>query len=41
MKYGCSPVIICESAGTQSEDAAAMRDIFREAADQWKGEDVP
>ena len=41
LKYGCSPVIICESAGTQSEDAAAMRDIFREAADQWKGEDVP
>ncbi|MEG0753217.1 MAG: TIM barrel protein, partial [Angelakisella sp.] len=28
VKYGCTPVIICESAGTQSEDAAAMRDIY-------------
>ena len=35
--YGCSPVIICESAGTQSEDAAAMRDSYRAAAGR-KGE---
>lgn len=28
LKYGCNPVIICESAGTQSEDAAAMRDRY-------------
>ena len=35
--YGCSPVIICESAGTQSEDAAAMRDCYRAAAGR-KGE---
>ena len=34
LKYGCSPVIICESAGTQSEDAAAMRDIYRAAAEE-------
>jgi len=26
----CEPVFICESAGTQAEDAAAMRDIYRE-----------
>ncbi len=32
LRYGCTPVIICESAGTQSEDAAAMRDIYRAAA---------
>lgn len=31
LKYGCEPVIICESAGTQSEDAAAMRDCYRAA----------
>ncbi len=37
LKYGCSPVIICESAGTQSEDAAAMRDSYRAAAGR-KGE---
>ncbi len=34
LKYGCTPVIICESAGTQSEDAAAMRDIYRAAAEE-------
>lgn len=38
--YGCSPVIICESAGTQSEDAAAMRDSYRAAAGR-KGEAQP
>ena len=32
LRYGCTPVIICESTGTQSEDAAAMRDIYRAAA---------
>ncbi len=32
LRYGCTPVIICESAGTQSEDAAAMQDIYRAAA---------
>lgn len=28
-KYGCEPMFICESAGTQAEDAGAMRDIYR------------
>lgn len=28
LKYGCSPVIICESDGTQAEDAKAMFDIY-------------
>ena len=32
LRYGCTPVIICESAGTQSEDAAAMREFYRAAA---------
>ena len=27
-KYGCSPTFICESDGTQSEDAAAMRKYY-------------
>ena len=27
-KYGCSPTIICESAGTQAEDAKAMKDYY-------------
>ena len=36
-KYGCSPVIICESAGTQAEDAAAMRDIYRSVAKNTGG----
>ena len=31
-RRGWSPTFICESAGTQSEDAAAMRDIYRAAA---------
>ena len=31
VKYDCSPVIICESAGTQSEDAAAMQEMYRQA----------
>ncbi|MEG2074308.1 MAG: TIM barrel protein [Angelakisella sp.] len=28
VKYDCTPVIICESAGTQSEDAATMKEIY-------------
>lgn len=28
LKYDCSPVIICESDGTQAEDAKAMLDIY-------------
>ncbi len=28
LRYGCSPVIICESAGTQAEDAAAMKTMY-------------
>lgn len=32
VEKGCSPVFICESAGTQAEDAVAMRDIYRLAA---------
>lgn len=39
LKYGCTPVVICESAGTQSEDAAAMRDVFQ-AAEKRKGEEA-
>lgn len=27
-KYDCSPTIICESAGTQAEDARAMKDYY-------------
>lgn len=27
-KYGCSPVFICESAGTQAEDAKCMKDYY-------------
>lgn len=27
-KYGCSPVFICESAGTQAEDAKTMKDYY-------------
>ena len=28
LKYNCSPVIICESDGTQAEDAKAMLDVY-------------
>lgn len=31
-KYGCSPTFICESAGTQAEDALAMRKYYEEIA---------
>ena len=27
-KYGCNPVFICESAGTQAEDAKTMKDYY-------------
>ena len=27
-KYGCDPVFICESAGTQAEDARQMKDYY-------------
>lgn len=27
-KYGCNPIFICESAGTQAEDAKAMKDYY-------------
>lgn len=27
-KYNCSPIFICESAGTQAEDAKAMKDYY-------------
>lgn len=29
VKYGCSPVFICESAGTQAEDAKTMKDYYK------------
>ena len=28
VKKGCTPTIICESAGTQAEDAAAMKELY-------------
>lgn len=31
-KYGCSPTVICESAGTQAEDARTMKDYYRRIA---------
>lgn len=33
LKYDCHPTIICESAGTQAEDAAAMQNIYRTIAE--------
>lgn len=27
-KYGCSPIFVCESAGTQAEDAKQMKDYY-------------
>lgn len=29
-KYGCSPIFICESAGTQAEDAASMKKYYEQ-----------
>ncbi len=34
VKKGCSPVFICESAGTQSEDAAMMQEIYRRIGEE-------
>lgn len=34
-KRRCSPVIICESAGTQAEDAAAMKQLLDNAVKQY------
>lgn len=34
IKYGCTPVIICESAGTQAEDAVTMRDMYLATCEQ-------
>lgn len=28
VKYGCSPIFVCESAGTQAEDAKKMKDYY-------------
>lgn len=32
LKYGCSPVFICESAGTQPEDAKQMKECYYDLA---------
>lgn len=37
-KRGYSPVIICESAGTQAEDARAMKEDYCAALENMKGE---
>ena len=34
VRKGCSPTIICESAGTQAEDAAAMKRIYQQAREK-------
>ena len=34
LRYDCSPVIICESAGTQAEDAAAMKQYYHSLMEQ-------
>ena len=34
VRKGCSPTIICESAGTQAEDAAAMKRMYQEAKEK-------
>ena len=31
LKKGCTPTIICESAGTQAEDAAKMKELYQAA----------
>ena len=36
VKYDCEPTIICESAGTQAEDAVVMRDLYNQAAERKK-----
>ena len=34
VRKGCSPTIICESAGTQAEDAAAMKRMYQQAKEK-------
>ena len=34
VKYDCHPTVICESAGTQAEDAATMRDLYLQAVER-------
>lgn len=36
LKYNCSPTIICESAGTQAEDAKTMLDIYNYKREETK-----
>ena len=36
VKYDSRPTIICESAGTPAEDAATMRDLYKEAEERKK-----
>lgn len=37
LHYDCEPVIICESAGTQAEDAARMQAIYLEMKQHLPG----
>ena len=37
-RKGCSPTIICESAGTQAEDAKIMKDIYLAALQRHEKE---
>ena len=34
VRKGCSPTVICESAGTQAEDAAAMKRMYQQAKEK-------
>lgn len=36
LQYNCSPTIICESAGTQAEDAKTMLDIYNSKREEMK-----
>ena len=36
LKKNCSPTIICESAGTQAEDAKAMKDYYNKLKSEVK-----
>ncbi|MDR3644681.1 MAG: TIM barrel protein [Clostridia bacterium] len=38
VRYGCHPVFICESAGTQAEDAVAMKAIYQKAVERLEKE---
>ena len=33
-RRGLAPTVICESAGTQAEDAAALRQMYRAALEK-------